>query len=218
VSVLLGATGVSRTFGSTHALEPLDLTLEPGESVALIGPNGAGKSTLLAILAGALEPSTGRVECARGVKIGWVPQRPAHYGRLTARENLELFARLEGEPDSAAAASAALRHFGLPDDGRPSADLSVGNRQRLNVAISLLGGPRVLLLDEPTASLDPGQRRRLWETLQHVREEGGAVCFATQNLEELEEFADRVVVLEDGRVAYAGATAGYKDAALEVFE
>jgi ABC-type multidrug transport system ATPase subunit len=86
----------------------------------------------------------------------------------------------------------------LPND-RPSGDLSVGNRQRLNVALSLLGEPRVLLLDEPTASLDPGQRRRVWEVVDALRGEGGAACFATQNLEEVEH-ADRVLVLLDGRV------------------
>ena len=89
--------------------------------------------------------------------------------------------------------------FSLPADGRASGELSVGNRQRLNVALSLLGEPRVLLLDEPTASLDPGQRRRVWEVVDALRGDGGAVCFATQNLEEVEH-ADRVLVLLDGRI------------------
>jgi ABC-type multidrug transport system ATPase subunit len=131
-----------------------------------------------------------------------VPQRPAHYARLSARENLELFARLEGVPDPRAAADALLDRFSLPPEPRPSGDLSVGNRQRLNVALSLLGEPQVLLLDEPTASLDPGQRRRLWDVVNALRGEGGAVCFATQNLEEVEH-ADRVIVLQDGRVVPA---------------
>ena len=210
--VLLRAVGVARRFGSTHALEPTDFELHEGEVVALVGPNGAGKSTLLAILAGALEPTDGRVERRDDVRIGWVPQRPAHYGRLSARENLELFARLEGEDDPAAAASALVEQFSLPDDGRPSAELSVGNRQRLNVAISLLGGPHVLVLDEPTAALDPGQRRRLWESIS-----GDTICFATQNLEELDRFADRVVVLQDGRVVFTGSPEEYERAEIEVF-
>ena len=92
-----------------------------------------------------------------------------------------------------------LERFALPADGRPAGDLSVGNRQRLNVALSLLGDPRVLLLDEPTAALDPGQRRRLWEIVNALRGEGGSICFATQNLEEVEH-ADRIVVLQDGHV------------------
>jgi ABC-type multidrug transport system ATPase subunit len=209
---LLRAAGVARRYGTITALAPTDFELVEGESVALVGPNGAGKSTLLAILAGALEPSEGTVERRDGLRAGWVPQQPAHYGRLTARENLELFARLEGEGRPRAAADALLDRFALPDDGRPSAELSVGNRQRLNVALSLLGSPDVLLLDEPTASLDPGQRRRLWERIA-----GGTICFATQNLDEVEHFADRVVVLRDGVVVFAGTPREYEESELEVF-
>jgi ABC-2 type transport system ATP-binding protein len=212
---LLRARGVARHYGDLEALAPTDLELEPGDCVALVGPNGAGKSTLLSILAGALEPSAGSVEGAAGV--GWVPQRPAHYGRLSARENLELFARLEGVADARAAAAQLLERFSLPPDGRPSSELSVGNRQRLNVALALLGGPRVLLLDEPTASLDPGQRRRVWEVVHDLRAEGGAVCFATQNVEEVGEYADRVLVLQGGRVVYHGEPSGYAAAAEEAF-
>jgi ABC-type multidrug transport system ATPase subunit len=206
--LLLRATGLSRRFGARVALAPVDLELRRGETVALLGVNGAGKSTLLALLAGSLEPSGGSVEWRDGVRAGWVPQRPAQYARLSARENLELFARLEREPDPRAAAERLLAAFELPADGRPSAELSVGNRQRLNVAIGLLGDPDVLLLDEPTASLDPGQRRRLWATAGRLHAAGGAVVFATQNLEELER-AERVLVLRDGEVAFAGPVAEY---------
>ncbi len=205
----LRARGVARHFGAQVALEPADLDVFPGEALAVIGPNGAGKSTLIAILAGALDPSAGSVERADGVRVGWVPQRPAYYDRLTARENLELFARLEGERDPHVAAEALLAQFDLPAD-RPSATLSVGNRQRLNVAVALLGAPRVLLLDEPTASLDPGQRRRLWETVGVVREEGGAVVFATQNLEELDLYATRVAVLQRGVLTFTGPVDEYE--------
>jgi ABC-2 type transport system ATP-binding protein len=203
------ARGVARRFGAQVALETTDLDVRPGESVALIGPNGAGKSTLLSILAGALEPSEGTVERSDGARAGWVPQRPAYYDRLTARENLELFARLEGEAAPAEAAERLVRLFDVPPD-RSASTLSVGNRQRLNVAIALLGTPRVLLLDEPTASLDPGQRRRLWETVGVVRDAGGAVVFATQNLEELELYASRVVVLQRGRITFDGAVEEYE--------
>ena len=194
---LVRAIAVARRFGDVEALAPTDVELFPGETVALVGPNGAGKSTLLSVLAGALEPSEGVVEVH--ATVGWVPQRPAHYSRLSARENLELFAELEGVHDPRAAAQRLLERFSLPKEARPSGELSVGNRQRLNVALSLLGEPRVLLLDEPTAPLDPGQRRRLWEVVNALRGEGGAVCFATQNLEEVEH-ADRVLVLQDGRL------------------
>jgi ABC-2 type transport system ATP-binding protein len=195
---LVRAVAVARRFGDVDALAPTDLELVAGETVAIVGPNGAGKSTLLALLAGALEPSEGVVEVH--ARVGWVPQRPAHYARLSARENLELFAELEGVPRERA--GRLLERFSLPDAPRPSGELSVGNRQRLNVALSLLGEPRVLLLDEPTAALDPGQRRRLWDVVNALRGEGGAVCFATQNLEEVEH-ADRVLVLQDGRIVSA---------------
>jgi ABC-2 type transport system ATP-binding protein len=212
---LLRAVGVARRFGEIDALAPTDLELVPGRTVALVGPNGAGKSTLLAILAGALEPSVGTVEAR--ARVGWVPQRPAHYARLSPRENLELFARLERVPDATGAADALLDRFGLPTSPRPSGELSVGNRQRLNVALSLLGDPRVLLLDEPTASLDPGQRRRVWEVVDALRDDGGTACFATQNVEEVGEHADRVLVLQAGRVVFDGESSDYAAAAAEVF-
>ena len=207
---LLLARGAARRFGRQEALHPTDLEVGPAETLALVGPNGAGKSTLLALLAGALEPTAGTIERRDGVRVGWVPQRPAHYARLSPRENLELFARLEGEPRPAEAAERLLDAFELPGDGQVSGNLSVGNRQRLNLAIALLGDPQVLLLDEPTASLDPGQRRRLWERVDALREAGGAIVFATQNVDELERHADRVVALRDGRVVFDGTVSDYE--------
>jgi len=192
---------VGRRYGARVALRPTDVELRPAETLALVGPNGAGKSTLLGLLAGAIEPSEGVVE--RVGRIGWVPQRPAHYGRLSARENLELFARLDG--GAAGDADRLLAEFELPDDGRPSANLSVGNRQRLNLALALIGRPEALLLDEPTAALDPTQRRRLWERVDALRQAGGSVCFATQNLEELPLHADRVGLLVDGELTFPDA-------------
>jgi ABC-2 type transport system ATP-binding protein len=160
---------------------------------------------LLGILAGALPPSAGSVEPGPGVRVGWMPQRPAHYGRLSARQNLELFAQLQG----ATGADVLLSRFELPEDERPASALSVGNRQRLDLAISLLGDPQVLLLDEPTAALDPRQRRRLWETARAVRDSGGAVVLVTQNVEDLERVADRVAALLEGRVVFDGQVDEY---------
>ena len=193
---LLAARGIARRFGHRVALEPTDVELLAGEVVALVGPNGAGKSTLLAILAGALEPSEGTVE--RPARVGWVPQRPAHYGRLSALENLRLFAALERAP--AARADELLELFELPSSTR-AADLSVGNRQRLDVALALLASPEVLLLDEPTASLDPAQWARVWEIARGLAASGGGVLVATHHWEELEGKATRTLELVEGRLA-----------------
>jgi ABC-type multidrug transport system ATPase subunit len=205
VTQLIAASGVSRRFGDHVALEPTDVEARAGEVLALVGPNGAGKSTLLAILAGALPPSGGTVELGPAVRVGWMPQRPAHYGRLSARQNLELFAALA----AVGGADELLSRLELPDDDRPAAALSVGNRQRLDLAISLLGDPQVLLLDEPTAALDPRQRRRLWETARAVRDGGGAVVLVTQNVEDVEHVADRVAVLLEGRLVFDGTVPEY---------
>jgi ABC-2 type transport system ATP-binding protein len=205
---LLAASTISRRFGRVIALEPIDLELRSGEAVALVGPNGAGQSTVMAILAGALKASGGRLSVTGSAKVGWLPQRPAHYGRLTALENLVLFARLEQMEDPKQQAAQMLERFSLPSD-RLSAYLSIGNRQRLSLAIALLGDPNVLLLDEPTASLDPKQRALLWREAQRHISAGGAVLFSSQNLEEVERHATRVIALDSGRLVFGGSPKEY---------
>ena len=207
--VVLTAHGLTRRYGTQVALHPTTLEVQAGEIVALVGPNGAGKSTLLALLAGALAPSAGRVEAREGARVGWVPQRPAQYARLSARENLRLFARLERLADPEPAIERLLRLVAIAAPDRAAAELSAGNQQRLNIAVALLTDPDVLLLDEPTAALDPGQRIRLWELANAVAAEGGAVVFSTQNLDEVERFAHTVAVLEDGRLVFHGTLAEY---------
>ena len=197
-SPLLAARGTSRRFGKLPALDAIELEIWEGEALALVGPNGAGKSTLLSILAGALEPSSGDVERLKGLRVGWAPQRPAQYGRLSARENLELFARLEGEPDPKAAAGRLLDEFDLPGEPAPSSNLSVGNRQRLNLAIALLGDPEVLLLDEPTTALGPEDVERLHALVLERSRAGVGIVYVSHRLPEVLGIADRITVLRDG--------------------
>jgi ABC-2 type transport system ATP-binding protein len=203
--VLVAARGAGRRYSGRVALAPIDLEVRGGESVALLGPNGAGKTTLLTLLAGAADATEGTVE-RMSDRTGWVPQRPALYRKLSARENLRLFAELERLARPHEVAERLLEQVDLLDAAdRPAQELSVGNVQRLNVAIGLVADPAVVFLDEPTASLDPRQRARLWELLRGVTGRGGAVVFATQNVEEAHTQADRLVVLQEGRLVFAGA-------------
>jgi ABC-2 type transport system ATP-binding protein len=194
------AEGISKRYGDREALRDVSLAVAEGERVAVIGPNGAGKTTLLQILAGALKPSAGTVTAER---VGWVPQQPALYSKLSVAENLRLFARLEKVADVERAVAGMLEQTALADRaGDETGKLSGGNQQRVNIAIGLLGEPAVLLLDEPSAALDPRQRERLWEFIGGL---GTSVVFSTHDVGEAERFADRVVVLADGELLFTGA-------------
>jgi ABC-2 type transport system ATP-binding protein len=198
-AAVMVASGVSHDYGSRRALDGVSLRLAAGEMVALIGPNGAGKTTLLSVLAGVLAPAAGRVSAAGGV--GWVPQRAGVYARLSVAENLRFFARLEGVPDVAGAVAAMLVQMGLQDrSAEPVGRLSGGNRQRVNVALGLLGTPAVLLLDEPTSALDPTQRERLWAFIRGFVDAGTAVLFSTHDMAEAGRHPDRVLEMVDGRL------------------
>jgi len=201
---LIEAQGVSKRFGDREALRSVSLHAAEGEILAIIGPNGAGKTTLLSIIAGIQSPDDGELTRPPG-EVGWVPQQAALYGKLTVAENLRLFARLEQRPDVEAAVEEMLHQTGLEDRaGDQVSTLSGGNRQRVNIAIGLLAQPDVLLLDEPSAALDPRQRERLWEFLQARAEQGTAILFSTHNVAEAERNADRVLVLADGELLFEG--------------
>ena len=209
---LLEATAIEKSFGRRAALRGVSLAAEAGEVVAVIGPNGAGKTTLLSIVAGIQRPDAGSVT-TRASEVGWVPQQPSLYGKLTVAENLRLFARLEGCGDVAGAVEAMLRQTGLESRaGDQVATLSGGNRQRVNIAIGLLADPPVLLLDEPSASLDPRQRERLWEFLRAHADAGTAILFTTHNVAEAERHADRVIVLADGELLFSGSARELEEA------
>jgi ABC-2 type transport system ATP-binding protein len=195
------ADSISKRYGARDALRDVSFEVAEGEKVAVIGPNGAGKTTLLQILAGALEPTSGSVSL-RPEEVGWVPQQPALYSKLSVAENLRLFARLEKVSDVDAVVARMLDQTALGDRARDEVgELSGGNRQRVNIAIGLLGEPAVLLLDEPSAALDPRQRERLWEFIAAL---GTTVVFSTHDVGEAERFADRVLVLADGDLLFTG--------------
>jgi ABC-2 type transport system ATP-binding protein len=199
---MIAADSVSKRYGAREALRGVSFEAPPGERLAVIGPNGAGKTTLLSILAGIVEPTGGVVQADR---VGWVPQEPAVYGKLSVAENLRLFARLEKVADVGGAVSRALEQTGLTERaGDELSMLSGGNRQRVNIAIGLLGDPPVLLLDEPSSALDPRHRQRVWTFLDRLASEGTTIVFATHDLAEAARHADRVLVLADGELLFGG--------------
>jgi ABC-2 type transport system ATP-binding protein len=207
VSVALSVRAVSKRFGELQALRDVSLDVKTGELVAVIGPNGAGKTTLLSIIAGIQPANAGTVSLGAG-DVGWAPQQPALYTRLSVAENLALFARLEKLSDPQAAVERMLEQTGLRDRaGERVGRLSGGNRQRVNVALGLIGDPPVLALDEPSASLDPGQRERLWGFIAGLAQAGRAIVFSTHNVAEAQRYAGRVIVLAEGRMLFDGTPA-----------
>jgi ABC-2 type transport system ATP-binding protein len=205
-SVALSAEAVSKRYGDRTALREVSFEARRGELVAVIGPNGAGKTTLLQILAGALTPTSGRVSLPPA-RVGWVPQQPALYRKLSVAENLRLFARLEKAP--ADAVDRMLEQTGLRDRaGDEVGRLSGGNQQRVNIAIGLLRNPDALLLDEPTAALDPRQRERLWGFIGGLAATGTAVVYSTHDVGEAERYAQRILVLADGELLFHGTPKG----------
>jgi ABC-type multidrug transport system ATPase subunit len=185
----MNVSGLGKRFGDEQALRDISLSTSAGERVAIIGPNGAGKTTLLQLLAGTLTPDEGTLDLPQA---GWVPQRAAVYSKLTVRENLRLFARLERVDDDAVRRMLELTEL---EPGAETGKLSGGNRQRLNIAVGLLGDPPLLLLDEPSAALDPAQRERLWAFIATLE---ATVLFTTHDIGEAERHADRVLVLAGG--------------------
>ena len=218
-SSTLSVRGLSKRYGELVALHGVSFELHRGEVLAIVGPNGAGKTTLLSIVAGTQPAGEGTVEVrdqldvsggarARSAAVGWAPQQAALYSRLTVAENLALFARLERVDDPDAAVERMLEQTALRERaGERVARLSGGNRQRVNVALALLSDPPVLALDEPSASLDPAQRERLWEFIKGLARAGRSVLFSSHNMAEVQRHADRVIVLHHGAELFDGAPA-----------
>jgi ABC-2 type transport system ATP-binding protein len=206
---VIGVSGLGKRYGEHTALREITFEVAAGELVAIVGPNGAGKTTLLSILAGVQRASSGMVSgSGSGSAIGWAPQQTALYSKLSVAENLRLFARLERVADPDAAVARMLVQTGLGERADERVErLSGGNRQRVNVALGLIGDPPALALDEPTSALDPGQRERVWQFVGDLARSGTAVLFSTHHLGEVRHYATRAIVLADGELLFDGAPA-----------
>jgi ABC-2 type transport system ATP-binding protein len=213
------ARGVARSFGAKRALVDVSLAVMPGEIHALLGPNGAGKTTLLRILTGLTGPDSGEVRVLGSTagelmsrqarrSIGLVPSGDRTvYMRLSGLENLRFFARMHGLTKTEAYDRAweVLRDVGLDDAAkRPAGIYSHGMQKRLSVARALLMSPPILFVDEATHDLDPEAARRVQELVAAARDRGTAVMWATQRIDEIRGFADRVTVLREGTVRFEG--------------
>jgi ABC-2 type transport system ATP-binding protein len=220
---LITAEGLRKRFGDKTALDGLDLTVDEGTVHGVLGPNGAGKTTAVRILATLLALDAGRASVAGfdvvsspgqvRERIGLVGQHAAVDEALSGRQNLELFGRLYHLSAAAARARATdlLAQFGLADTGKkPVKQFSGGMRRRLDLAASLILRPRVLFLDEPTTGLDPRGRNEVWSAVRALVREGTTVLLTTQYLDEADQLASAVSVVDHGRVIASGSPAALK--------
>jgi ABC-2 type transport system ATP-binding protein len=217
VRSVISVAGLTKRYGDKTVLDGVDLQVGRGTVCALLGPNGAGKTTTVRILSTLTRPDGGRVEVAgvdvvrrpRAVRrrIGLIGQQPAVDEVLDARQNLVMFARLHHMDRRAAGVRAGelLEQMGLADTGsKPVRQFSGGMRRRLDIAAGLVLAPEVLFVDEPTTGLDPAGRRDVWEAIRALVAGGTTVLLTTQYLEEAEQLADDVCVLDGGRVVARG--------------
>ena len=218
MTATIEAHGLKKRFGKTIALDGLDLVADSGQVVAVLGPNGAGKTTFVRAVATLLRPDEGSLRVAgHDVRedsgavrraIGLAGQFAAVEPAMTGRENLEMVARLFGHGRRSAKSSAAavLEQLGLADAGdRLARTYSGGMRRRLDLGASLVGAPRLLLLDEPTTGLDPRSRIELWDAIRTLVEGGTDVLLTTQHLDEADQLAGHVVIVDHGRAVAAGS-------------
>jgi ABC-2 type transport system ATP-binding protein len=222
-AVAIRAEGLVKTFGETRALDGLDLEVPIGSVLGLLGPNGSGKTTFVRVLTTLAPPDAGRARVlghdvvaeAPAVRrtIGLAGQFSAVDDHLTGYENLEMAGRLYhlDRPTAARRARELLERFGLADAGeRPAKGYSGGMRRRLDLAASLVAHPAVLFLDEPTTGLDPRSRLDLWEVIRDLVRDGTTLLLTTQYLEEADQLADAIVVIDHGRVIAKGTATELK--------
>jgi len=214
----LQAQQLHKRYGERLAVDGVSLAVRPGELLALLGPNGAGKSTTLAMLCGRLAPDAGTIRLggqqlaadrhAYQRRIGLVPQEIALFEPLSAQANVELFGSLYGMSRAQLRdrAPAVLERVGLLERAHERAErFSGGMKRRLNIACALVHEPELLLLDEPTAGVDPQSRNAIFETLEGLKRDGKALIYTTHYMEEAERLADRIVIVDQGRVIAEGA-------------
>ncbi|HEX6160729.1 MAG TPA: ABC transporter ATP-binding protein [Thermoanaerobaculia bacterium] len=211
----LHITEVEKSFGARKALNGIELTVQPGESLGLLGPNGAGKSTLVRSIAGRVQPERGEIrihghkagsEAAR-LLLGYVPQDLALYPLLTARENITAFARYQGirGAELKRVVDHALSWTALADRAHDrSGRLSGGMKRRLNIAAGTIHRPKVLLLDEPTVGVDPQSRERIYSMIEELRNDGMTLLYTSHYMEEVERLCDRIAIVDHGRVIAQG--------------
>ena len=217
MQALIEADGLCKRFGKVAALSELTLTLPAGQPVAILGPNGAGKTTFIRMVATLIDPDGGTLQVDGrdvvrdpiGVRrmIGLAGQSAAVEETMTGRENLVMVARLYGQPASAAKASAQriLEQMDLVDAAdRHARTYSGGMRRRLDLGASLVGSPRLLLLDEPTTGLDPGSRNEVWDGVRAMSKAGTDILLTTQYLDEADHLAAHIVIVDGGRVIAQG--------------
>ena len=213
--------GLSKSFAGQEVLRGVDLEVQRGTVFALLGSNGAGKTTLIRILSTLLRPDAGSatvhgfdVVAAPGDvrrSISLTGQFAAIDDVLTGRENLVLVARLRHLARPGAIADELLTRFSLTDaGGRAAASYSGGMRRRLDIAMSLIGAPPIVFLDEPTTGLDPEARLEVWQTVEQLAANGATVLLTTQYLEEAERLADRIAILHEGTIIRSGTLAELK--------